>query len=352
MLLPASPTPPTAATSRDLTRVEKELAHTKSQHASLKAAHDELRDKFTKLSAKRDKERQHFKEFHAVYMARKDAKRKRRELHLSSSVAGSVLGGPTPPGPSSQPSSGAVVSPQTEQGDVVREEEARKEDGVDTPPAKRARPTPPRTTMGQRSALDTPPSRPQPRPSRSAAEPAAQAPANDHRAPSSVSTPGFSTPGHSRTYAGLTRQASRVTPWLGGSSRKASASTASSSRKLVRHDSFGSSDEDAPSSASTSKRTPLVRDRTGASTTSDGLRLKALKRSIAPHPDPETPGTSSRSLSASTSMSASRRLDFEGMSPAQRAAERKKLSRLSTSERREVYAPYKGKGRYVPPEDV
>lgn len=302
---------------RDLVHTRKELAHTKSQHASLKAAHDELKDKYTKLTAKRDKERQHFKEFHAVYNAKKEAKRKRRELQLSSSAVASG-GVPTPPGPVSQPSSVLASStPAPVQAEVEVEE-----NGDDRPPAKRARPSPPRAPVPDMPAEATP----KPGPSRSVATPASVSDPLRRQPSISASTSSVRTP----STAGVTRQASRVTPWLGGNTR-----STSSSRKLVRRDSFGSDDE-APSPASRS--TPLVRDRMGASTTSEGLRLKALKRSIAPD--------------AQSTPSASRKLDFEGMSPSERAAERKKLSRLSTAERREVYAPYKGKGRYVAPEDV
>jgi hypothetical protein len=43
---------------------------------------------------------------------------------------------------------------------------------------------------------------------------------------------------------------------------------------------------------------------------------------------------------------------MEGLSPAEKAIQLKKLSKLPASEKREVYAQYKGKGRYLPPEQV
>ncbi|TXT04417.1 uncharacterized protein COLE_07236 [Cutaneotrichosporon oleaginosum] len=120
----------------------------------------------------------------------------------------------------------------------------------------------------------------------------------------SVSTP------ITRTPTPLTRLASRVTPWLGGTTR-----APSSSRKP--RDSFGS--DDAPSPAPTRR---LVRDRTGTTSL-----LEDAPRSAT-------------------------RLDFEGLTPAERAAERKRLAALPAAERRKVYAAYKGKGRYVAPSDT
>ena len=40
------------------------------------------------------------------------------------------------------------------------------------------------------------------------------------------------------------------------------------------------------------------------------------------------------------------------VSPEQRAAHRRRLSRLPAEEKQTIYAPYKGKGRYLPPEAV
>lgn len=329
---------PKSPSARELAHIKRELAHVKSQHASLKAAHDELNDKYTKLSHKRDKEKQHFKEFHSVYMAKKEAKRKRREMQASSSVAGS--GAPTPPGPSSQPSgmnSSGPAAPAAAEVEFAQ-------DDAPSPPAKRARqspppvvlpdrPSPPRVHIPERLAVT-----PQAGPSKSVPERAA-APVSEplRRLPSArtvsapTTTPGARTP--SGTGAALTRQASRVTPWLGGSTSRTSLS---SRKRPVQRDSFGSDSDDDAVASPAPARTPLVRDRTGTSMTSDGLRLQALKRSVLDDTAAPSP----------------KKLDFEGLSAEERAAERRKLSRLSTAQRREVYAPYKGKGRYVAPEDV
>ncbi|BEI86892.1 hypothetical protein CcaverHIS002_0702380 [Cutaneotrichosporon cavernicola] len=108
--------------SKQNIRLQRELAHIQSQHAALKAAHDKLRVEYTHLSAKRDKDRQHFKDFHAVYMARKEAKRKRRE---TGAVLPSELSeaGATPPGPSSHQSSAlGKSSPAIQAGDAGDDE--------------------------------------------------------------------------------------------------------------------------------------------------------------------------------------------------------------------------------------
>ncbi|BEJ02442.1 hypothetical protein CcaverHIS631_0702370 [Cutaneotrichosporon cavernicola] len=362
--------------SKQNIRLQRELAHIQSQHAALKAAHDKLRVEYTHLSAKRDKDRQHFKDFHAVYMARKEAKRKRRE---TGTVLPSELSeaGATPPGPSSHQSSAlGKSSPAIQAGDAG-------DDEVE-PPAKRVRPSPPHGLEKKATelALDAPPpavrrsrsespapdpasppvpSLPGPRPegpepllavaptkprvssttaqastpvisrtthASTPARPGAAMSTPNARPGPSMSTPTLST----RTPTGLTRQASRVTPWLGGKVSQPRAST--SSRKPARRDSFGSDDE-APSPAPS--RHPLVRDRTGTST----MLRKTLQRSAQGTGKVESPSTDSLS-----------KLDFEGLNAAERAAERKRLASLSAAERRQVYAPYKGNGRYVAPDDV
>jgi len=149
------------------------------------------------------------------------------------------------------------------------------------------------------------------------------------------------------------RQPARVTPWLGTTTRKVSGESSSSTSKK-RRTSFSDDDDDDPDlsirqSTSVGVRTPLVRDRTGESALN--LRRAALQRSVTSVP-PAQETTASVAPTTPETDDRKRKLDLENLSPAERAAHRKKLSRLSTAERREMYAPYKGKGRYVAPEDV
>jgi hypothetical protein len=144
------------------------------------------------------------------------------------------------------------------------------------------------------------------------------------------------------TSASERRQPARVTPWL-GTTRKSessrSASTSTSRRGATTVD-FSDDEEDDVPPLRQGVHTPLVRDRTGSmggSTGSTNLRRRALQRRAA-----ETPDTSTKRKADDT-------LDHSLLSPAERARVRKQLSRLSTAERRELYAPYKGKGRYVAP---
>ncbi|EIW71988.1 hypothetical protein TREMEDRAFT_23406, partial [Tremella mesenterica DSM 1558] len=44
--------------------------------------------------------------------------------------------------------------------------------------------------------------------------------------------------------------------------------------------------------------------------------------------------------------------EMADLTPEERIAQRRLLSRLPTSERRELYAGYKGHGRYLPPEEI
>jgi hypothetical protein len=68
----------------------------------------------------------------------------------------------------------------------------------------------------------------------------------------------------------------------------------------------------------------------------------------------ETPEISRARISVSPAaeMVKRRRLDMEGMSPAEKAQERKRLNKMTPAEKREMYSEYKGKGRYLPPDEV
>lgn len=81
----------------------------------------------------------------------------------------------------------------------------------------------------------------------------------------------------------------------------------------------------------------LVRDRTGT------LLRSALVK---------TTGAVDATTPTSTTPDSRRPLNFEAMSPAERAAEKKRISLLPVEERRKLYAPYKGHGRYMKQEDM
>jgi hypothetical protein len=143
-------------------------------------------------------------------------------------------------------------------------------------------------------------------------------------------------------------QASRTTAWLGSTSKV---------RDSIPQRNPDPFDEELESPFTRSRsststglltRTPLVRDRGPA----DSLRRTALEKTVKP----STTITPVREVSPSVSTvagSSKRKLaNLEGLSPAEKAAQLKRLSKLPASEKREIYAQYKGKGRYLAPEEV
>ncbi|WVQ84647.1 hypothetical protein IAT38_006802 [Cryptococcus sp. DSM 104549] len=108
---------------------------------------------------------------------------------------------------------------------------------------------------------------------------------------------------------------------------------------------------------------PFVRDRLGASTPVSGvstagpsLRKTTLLRTF---PDPSTPGgtnayPSGIASSSKSTMTGEKRkaIDMEGLSPAEKAVQRRILSKMPAKERRELYKEYKKGGRHMMPEEL
>lgn len=355
-----SPGRPASTTGTPSTSLAKKYAYLEDRHAALKAAFDKMRSRYTS-------DIQHWKEYRAIQMARKELKQRRSDGSARSHAVGRSENG------------NAVASSSTSDIDARQKEpEKLSETGqVDQAPdpqssESRSRSTTPTPAQPKQQApvVDSPaqaqvpstrtvsaPAATRARPVHLTATKATSTPARSEptrRLETSTSmaflaqTPDTSTPSELK---GIARQPSRVTPWLGTGSRSMARKTSTSERIRIQRNSFSdfSDEEEEVVIMQSTSRTPLIRDRTGTATS---LLRTALQQSATHISDdsvhlkssaqPQTPETDSRK----------RKLDLEGLSPAERAAERRKLSRLSTAERREVYAPFKGKGRYIPPEDV
>ncbi|ORY33395.1 DNA repair protein endonuclease SAE2/CtIP C-terminus-domain-containing protein [Naematelia encephala] len=127
-----------------------------------------------------------------------------------------------------------------------------------------------------------------------------------------------------------TANPSRISPWLEreiSSIKGPSASTGES-------DIF-----ELPWTGTRTVLKPLVRDRMGGNPTGS-LRRKTILNSFDEGTPEQTPSSSKR------------KLDAEDLTPLQKATELRRLARLPVSEKRQVYAQYKGKGRYVAPDEV
>ncbi|KAK8853260.1 hypothetical protein IAR55_003962 [Kwoniella newhampshirensis] len=164
--------------------------------------------------------------------------------------------------------------------------------------------------------------------------------------------------------------ASRITPWLGVSPEK--SGKPSSTRKLrsnksrnkeIDRDDFRSPPDDSPVNTPTTNRKRLVRDRLGDSAArSASLRKVAIQNNAEGEETPLRPradntqslkdGSSSATPDTMTSGKKRKAVDMEGLTPAQKALQLKKISKLPASEKREIYASYKKGGRYNAPEEI
>ena len=206
--------------------------------------------------------------------------------------------------------------------------------------------------------------------------------------------------------------ATRTTPWLGKAplGRTGSASAQARTLQTMDDDIFASppdadtsrNDPPIPTFSTTTPAKLLVRDRTGRTAMPGGAAPNSLLRTallgrnadhdaVGPSEDQVTPSRSAGSSSrmghtplrrtesggstsrlsgkidvprtpgqAGTGTGAKRKinqvdlaeLDFAEMTPHEKQLYRKRLAQLPEQERREVYKGYKGKGRYLPPEQL
>jgi hypothetical protein len=158
------------------------------------------------------------------------------------------------------------------------------------------------------------------------------------------------------------RRGVRVTPWLGGSSTKPLARTSSKPAMADNeYDPFNDEAEVSPmkgGEASTALipgvKTPLIRDRGEGPTSS--LRRTILARKMSTTDPRERSRRDSASPApsngSSTDSPLKRGLDMSDLTPEQVAKERKRISKMTPAERKVLYAEYKGKGRYLRPDEV
>jgi len=171
------------------------------------------------------------------------------------------------------------------------------------------------------------------------------------------------TPHHLTPQMNTSRKRVRVTPWLGGSSTRPLART-SSKPMLADTDQDPFDDNDHEGGISPMKavdlstslipgvKGPLIRDRGEGPTSS--LRRTLLARNVS-----TTDADRSRRESASPAPSVGsvdsplkRALDMSDLTPQQVAKERKRISKMTPAEKKVLYADYKGKGRYLRPDEV
>lgn len=373
------------ATSLSPGSMTKRYAALEDRHKILKAEYDRLRSKY-------QDDIKHWKDWKALDTARKEEKRKRKEQKQQGSGR---TANNTP--------AAAVVQPlnqaDLDDDDAMPPEEvslvplSQDSPSSSRPTASQDQPGSQRVTRSQarkrKADEERAPSQPEPLPAQQdvrdshlgqdgdAAErlPAPPVeitpmpPPSQKRRPTreeretrdDTPTPGARGPG--ATTSEMKKRATpaaRITPWLGSGPGGKTRTSASTARHEVdpfdidAHDREPSPLKRYPSSASyhDNGRTPLVRDRGEGPASS--LRRAALTRTFSTDLAAIDTSRNRDSVSPDTESSAvkRRRLDMEGLSPAEKAQERKRLNKMTPAQRRAEYADYKGKGRYLPPDEV
>ncbi len=283
------------------------------RYAHLEDSHTSLKGEYESLHAKYSEDLKHWKEWKAVEVVRIELKKKKKEeRRAKASASGSTKASSQSKlvcaSEESQPkelvvrqrgTSATVESEHEEERDFVEEEEAPQSvwsEGVEHPgrPASQAKPF--RGLVGDVT--------PRPR----------------------------------QICTDRTTHASRITPWLGGPTVSCKTPRRKEPDPIDDTDVF----EHPLPTASAKVQTPLIRDRLGSTTSS--LRKAALRKTIRADPSRASPATSLQTPK--------RQLDLENISIAEKSARLKQLSKMPATEKRQLYAQYKGKGRYLPPENM
>lgn len=343
-----APINPAASPSRSL---QHRLTHLEERHALLKMEYDNLRGKYMQ-------DLKHWKEYKAAETTRINLKRQRR-AERKQARGKSISTDRTTDDPHEAleklPAVDELVAASDHSQSMTRENARspvsmeKQSDEVGSPMAEAVvdnKGTPGRLPEG-------PVTRSQTRLSQQSPEASPRGPHRTTKSPGAFSVdkqlePGMSTP--TGQVSKQLRTLGRVTPWLGSGVPGPSSSKSKGAGGVKGdedEDIFGDRQDPPYVSGMAVARTPLVRDRGLAATSS--LRRSLLHRgaaeSAAENAVSTTPSTASRG--------AKRKLvDLELLSPAEKAAELKQLSKMTSKEKREFYAEYKGKGRYVPPKEV
>ncbi|OCF44665.1 hypothetical protein I317_01552 [Kwoniella heveanensis CBS 569] len=388
---PSSRTSPTHELQRQVACLEADLAQLRNAYAHLYDTHQVLKKAHFLLRDTHKADIEHMKEYKKAQLAREEARKKRREEKKARAAregrSVSVSASAAPPlstsGQNDAAGDGLTSSGATVMADdgamfdqvLVEESESlpkivkrnNTQSGLPSSGKRQARKDESDQSIRHEGATQlASPSRPPRRPQ------------SDSEPPHLTSTnhPAFSTPSalrNERRRAVI--QPAHVTPWLGGSDRLPSTSSnrrlaASRSRDLDMardEEVFASPPEQMPTP--TVARTPLVRDRgVGGDVTS--LRQMVMQKTMMQevetplkaatstsqrhrHHSEAAPGSSTHTPASSSSKKRKiMDIDMEGLTPDQKAVKRKMLAQMPVSDRRELYKDYKGKGRYVRPEEV
>ncbi|WVO14224.1 hypothetical protein L204_101856 [Cryptococcus depauperatus] len=101
-----------------------------------------------------------------------------------------------------------------------------------------------------------------------------------------------------------------------------------------------------------SKNSPLIRDRLGSNIIRKAVLLRTVDERCYHEKPSYLPLTDSIACKSSELNVKRKEIDMEGLSPAEKAAKRKNISKLSAPKKKELYREYKRGGRYMVPQDL
>ena len=337
------------------------------RYNTLKAEYDKLRGKY-------QEDIKHWKEWKAADTARKEEKRKKKEMKKSTPRESE--GGPDEQGVERVMETVTMVPPSQESASTsqggsqrVTRSQAKKRKVDDRSAFEEHRiaetiaPAPVMPSLNSDWMPEEPESQslpkqtfipPPPSQKRRITRTPVLAPA-----PARSETP---TPQHKTPQVNSTaRRGVRVTPWLGGSHTKPLARTSSKPTMADNeYDPFNDEVEVSPMKGGETSttlvpgvKTPLIRDRGEGSSSS--LRRTILARHLSttePRERSRDTASPAPSNGSSTDSPLKRGLDMSDLTPEQVAKERKRIGKMTPAEKKVLYAEYKGKGRYLRPDEV
>jgi hypothetical protein len=335
-----------------------------AHYAHLEEQHQQLRAEYRKLHARYLEDLRHWKEYKVAETARIDAKKQRRaakrEAKESAENKENVAMPPVSQDqrPEARPSTVPDASVRPAEGDTA--DNAHEEEADTARSASQTRSSQPRSSQiseegvyDEEEAVVILPQRRSSQRIRSQSQRTPKA-ASPVKTRSSVkrepATPEIATPTEGSSSRVRLPRAGRTTPWLGKDQTPSKISPITRSKRKARidyddEDIFGDEEDESLATPNDAVRTPLVRDRGVGADTS--LRTSTLRRTAA-KPDMAAESSTSRLESGRKR----KLVDLENASPAEKAAELKRLSKMTSKQRREYYAEYKGSGRYLAPEEV
>lgn len=333
---PSTPSRKIAAHPSSPSALRKSYAHLESQHKALKAAYDSLQEQH-------ERDMKYLKTYAAVVADREERRRKKRaekraerSARKNSTVtetfnhegnASAIVHQKDNVGPA-MPS--AMAGNETDPFGAIEASDTEMDTGnvALNSTTENGQPTPFGTPILTNTAL------------------------RQVSGPTSPGTPSLAQP----------KSQNRASLWLGTLQTPAPPTSLKRKENDLNLDLFSPPDKDSVITTPSAFSRNLVRDRLGESS----LRKTVISRALGTGmPNPLTLRSETLTLRSETSSTSTpgpssakgdssgakrKAIDLEGLSPAEKAAQRRLINKLPASEKRELYKEYKKGGRYIVPE--